>query len=480
MSKFNLKHARLLVSTLLLIGASGSVVLASGKPEPQPQPAARPAAAETPRPPANEAPSAPRPNNFADIVRRVAPTVVGVDVQVRIGGRLALAGGSGFIIDPSGYIVTNNHVVAGATRITIRMYDGTKYKAETVNTDPRTDLALLKVEAKKPLPSATFGDDRRLQVGDWVLAVGSPHGLHGTVTAGILSARSRERAEGSLPFTTYLQIDAAVNHGNSGGPSFNMAGQVIGVNTLASYYRVARSVGLGERNESIGFAVPSTTVQEVIRALKKGPVERGFLGVFLEPIDADTAKALGLSSTAGALVSDVVDDGPAAKAGIAPGDVIQKVNGRKVADENDGLRKIAAVGPGKVAKLTIWRTNKELQIDVPIVGRDGFTEASLETKKDSVGFASIGIEVVAASEPSIEGEDATVLIITEVEPGSDAEQRGLRRGDAIVRVAGERVTSLSGFNLALEKAKDLNRPLILLQVETQQGVKAFVPVAIQQ
>src|SRR5438105_1726024 len=238
--------------------------------------------------------------------------------------RIAL--GSGFIIDPSGYVVTNSNVVGDASKVEVTLQDDSKYPAKIIGRDPKTDIALLKIQADKPLPYVTYGDSSTAQVGDWVMAVGNPFGLGGTVTTGIISARGRDIHSG--PFDDFLQIDAPINRGNSGGPAFNMDGEVIGINT-AIYSPSGGSVG-------IGFAIPASTAQDVIDSLRtNGKVTRGWLGVQIQPITGDIAEGLSLSAKKGALVADVTDDSPALKAGIKTGDAILKVNGEEVADPRD-------------------------------------------------------------------------------------------------------------------------------------------------
>jgi serine protease Do len=264
--------------------------------------------------------------------------------------------GSGFFISADGYVVTNNHVVDNAVEVQLVTEDGRTLDAKVVGTDPRTDLALLKVSNGGTFPFVRLAPGNP-RIGDWVLAVGNPFGLGGTVTAGILSARNRDL--GSGPYDDYLQIDAAVNRGNSGGPTFNAAGDVIGVNTAI----VSPSGG----NVGIAFAIPAATVQAVVADLKeKGSVSRGFIGVQIQPVTPEIADAIGLSGTAGALVADASPDGPAARAGIRRGDTIRAINGEAVKDARDLSRRIATFKPGEKVKITLWREGRERAISLDV------------------------------------------------------------------------------------------------------------------
>ncbi|HEY7697727.1 MAG TPA: Do family serine endopeptidase, partial [Vicinamibacteria bacterium] len=265
--------------------------------------------------------------------------------------------GSGFIVAPEGYVVTNQHVVANASEITVTLSDGKKLPAKLVGIDGKTDLALLKVESKEPLPYARFGDSETTRVGDWVVAIGNPFGLGGSATAGIVSARGRDIQSG--PFDDFLQIDAPINQGNSGGPLFNLSGQVIGINS-AIYSPNGGNVG-------IGFAIPSNLAHGVIDQLRStGQVERGFLGVTIQPVDEDIARSLGLASEEGALVASVVSGGPADRAGIEAGDVIVAIDGNHVAHVKELTRRIAALAPNSRTELEVLRNGERKKLDVRI------------------------------------------------------------------------------------------------------------------
>ena len=344
-------------------------------------------------------------------------------------------------------------------------------------------MALLKIEGNKTFPAVKFADDTHVRVGDWILAVGNPFGLGGTVTAGIVSARGRDEV-GGTQYTDYLQLDAAINRGNSGGPTFDMSGRVIGMNT-AIFSPSGGSVG-------IGFAIPSSTIQRVVEDLKKsGAVTRGWLGVQIQSLSDDSAEALGLKDTNGALVGEVIESSPAQHAGVKQGDVVTKMNGTMIKDNKDLSRKVAALQVGQTAAFTIWRDNREMTINVTIAKRPG--EARIAgnntSKGDKDDVKSGGADVsalglgLAAITPSVRNEyslDAkdTGLLITDVDPESDAAERGLRAGDRIIAVGGDEVKSVEEVKTAIATAKSQKRGSILLFVATQRGQKAYVPIKL--
>lgn len=424
--------------------------------------------------------------SLADIVERVSPAVVSLTVRITQGQRSGMAVGSGFVIDPTGYVVTNNHVVANATDIEVRFADDRKFKAKVIGRDPATDVALIKIDATVPLPSVRFvADDRKVRVGDWVLAVGNPYGLGGTVTAGIVSARGRDEV-GSGQFTDYFQLDAAINQGNSGGPTFDMQGRVIGMNTLGYV-----SSG-GDRATGIGFAIPASTIQRVVEDLKSsGTVSRGFLGVQIETLSEDAAKALGLPNANGALVTEVIEGSPAQKGGIRRGDVILRLNGQAVKDNRELSRRIAALQVGQTATFTIWRDNQQITITVTVAKRENIAllglpgaapEGQTENAKAEIKLTSLGVAlqtITADVRASAHlGADVGGVLITHVDPDGDAAARGLRPGDRILAVSGDDVTSLVDVNLAIEQARSLKRDVVLLDVINQQGAKVHVPVKL--
>jgi serine protease Do len=387
---------------------------------------------------------------WADIVERVSPAVVSITNSKGLG--------SGFVIDSEGYVVTNNHVMSGLNEAEIRFSDGTKYKGRLIGRDEATDIALLKIDAPKSFPSLRFYDDQKMRVGDLVLAVGNPFGLNGTVTAGILSARGRDEI-GSGQYTDYLQLDAAINPGNSGGPTFDVNGRVIGMNTM------------GRPGSGIGFAIPSSTIQRVVEDLKQGrAVQRGYLGVQIESLSDENAKALGLPNANGALVTGVIAGSPAEKAGIKRGDVILKINGQVVKDNRELARKIAALDIGQTATFTIWRENATISIKVTAAKRD--LTASLGTtpglQLTSMGLALQSITDTVRDDFRL-AKDAKGVLVMGIDPASDAASRGLNPGDRIVAVGSVEVSSLADINLALEKAKSMNRDSVLLFVETVAG-----------
>ncbi|MBL8780339.1 MAG: trypsin-like peptidase domain-containing protein [Alphaproteobacteria bacterium] len=406
--------------------------------------------------------------SLADIVQRVSPAVVSL---------IAAKGlGSGFVIDSAGFVVTNNHVIQGSTSVEVRFGDGRKFKARIVGTDEPTDVALLKIDGAPPLPSVRFGDDRTARVGDWVLAVGNPFGFSGTVTAGIISARGRDEV-GAAQFTDYLQLDAAITSGNSGGPTFDMSGRVIGMNTLGYVSPT------GERIAGLGFAIPATTVRRVVDDLKSsGSVTRGFLGVQIESLSDEAATALGLPNSNGAIVTDVIPGSPAEKAGIKRGDVVLKINGTAVKDNRDLSRRIAALQAGQTATFTIWRDSKTLTISVTVAKRDRVAEAEIPAatgpKMTSLGLGLQTITDSLKTEFALKG-DVKGVLVTDIDPIGDAAIRGLRVGDRIVGVGTTDVNSLTDINLAIEAAKAAKRSSVLLFVVTARGGKGHVPVKIE-
>jgi serine protease Do len=411
---------------------------------------------------------------LADIVDRVSPAVVSLTSKKGLG--------SGFVIDPAGYVVTNNHVVSGSTEIEVRFSSGKKLKARIIGTDVGTDIALLKIDGSPPLPAVKFADDSKVRVGDWVLAVGNPFGFNGTVTAGIVSARGRDEV-GSAQFTDYFQVDAAITSGNSGGPTFDMFGRVIGMNTLGYISPT------GERIAGIGFAIPASTIQRVVQDLRStGSVTRGFLGVQIESLSDDAAKALGLPNANGALVTDVIAGSPAEKAGFKRGDVVLKMNGQAIKDNRDLSRRIAALEVGQTASFTVWRDNQQITLTVTVAKRDQIAandvkgdgpedNANLEARFTSMGLGLKTITPELSRAFSI-ANDATGVLITDIDLDSEAAERGLRPGDRIIAVGGDEVRSLGDVNLAVEEAKSLKRPLVLLFVVTQGGRKTHVTVKL--
>jgi serine protease Do len=385
---------------------------------------------------------------------------------------LTMAQGSGFFISPDGYLVTNNHVVENAKDVSITLENGDKFPARVVGADARTDIALLKVKAPKEFPYVKFSD-KDPRVGDWVLAVGNPFGLGGTVTRGIISAHHRDI--GSGPYD-YLQIDAAVNRGNSGGPSFNLDGEVVGMNT-AIFSPSGGNVG-------IAFAVPAALVKEVVGQLQeRGTVDRGWLGVVIQNVTDEIADSIGLSEAKGAMVTKVAEDGPAAKQDIKAGDVIVAVNGDKIDDSRDLARKIAELHPNTNVRLSIVRYGDKHEVDMKLGAfPSGKKLAALEEDKPETGMQldNLGLSLAPAAKVPGAGEDG--VVVTEVDPNSDAADKGLKAGDIILQVAGETVSQPSdvakGVKKAMEKAKDKDKVNVLVQVKTGDQTR-FVALSLK-
>ncbi len=367
--------------------------------------------------------------------------------------------GSGFIISPDGYIVTNNHVIEGADVIRVNLSGMSKdkndsYKAEVVGADPDTDLALLKIKASN-LPTLSFGDSDALEVGEWVVAIGSPLGLDHTVTAGIVSAKGRNIQSGS--YDDFLQTDASINRGNSGGPLLNMDGKVIGINTA-----------IAQRAQGIGFAIPSSIAQRIINDLKvHKKVSRGWLGVTIQNVDSAAAKALGMKESRGALVNSVLEGEPADKAGIKSGDVITAVNGTRIEDTEQLLREVAMLTPGSKADVTVWRDGKEENLSLTVAERGGksLSEDGGKSEKGSAS-ARLGIKVRPISSDDVRRyglPGPSGLLVTGVEEGGLADDSGLQPGDVIVAVNKKPVNSPDELMKRVNEAAK-QRGALLLQV----------------
>ena len=362
--------------------------------------------------------------------------------------------GSGFIITADGYAVTNNHVVQGAEEVRVRLDGGEELTAEVIGTDPKTDLALIKIKAdNRTFRFVRFTQDEP-RVGDWVMAVGNPFGLGGTVTTGIISARGRDI--GSGPYDDFLQLDASINRGNSGGPSFNQQGEVIGVNT-AIFSPSGGSVG-------IGFAVPASTAESVITSLREhGSVTRGWLGVQIQPVTAEIAESLGLETAQGAIVSEVTEDSPALAAGLKTGDTILKLDGKDVADARGLARMVAQIAPDKSVDVTINRDGKTMTVAVKIGAMPGSGKlGSAPASTEKTSLAAFGLKLAPAP-------DGAGVQISGVEPGSAAEERGLKTGDIIMEVAGKEVNGPADVTAAVKDSK--KRVLMLVRSgDTQRFV----------
>jgi serine protease Do len=443
------------------------------------------------------------PVGFADIVAKVKPAVVSVRVEVNEGGvqTSGMGGqdmqnlppglreffkqfggpnfhkhlhghitgqGSGFFISADGYAVTNNHVVEKADSVQVTTDDGKIHKAKVIGTDPRTDLALIKVEGG-PFPYVKLSD-KQPRIGDWVLAVGNPFGLGGTVTAGIVSARGRDI--GASAYDDFIQIDAPVNKGNSGGPSFDTEGNVIGVNT-AIYSPSGGSVG-------IAFDIPADTVKSVIQQLREhGSVTRGWIGVQIQPVTPDIADSLGLKSTNGALVAQPQDDSPAEKAGIKAGDVILAVNGETVKDARDLAKKIGNMAPDTAIRLTILHNGDRKTIDLTLGKLPSEQQAMNDTSSDNNGGAAeigkLGLTLAPASRVSGSGDRG--VVVTGVDPSGVAADHGFSTGDIILEVSGKQVSTPSDIRKEIASARSDKRHAVLMRVKSGDNTK-FVALPI--
>ena len=354
--------------------------------------------------------------------------------------------GSGFVIDAEGHVVTNNHVVQDADEIQVKFADGTEYSATLIGTDPETDLALLKLDTDTEVPYVSWGDSNALEVGDWVMAVGNPFGLGGTVTAGIVSARGRDIQSG--PYDDFIQTDAAINRGNSGGPMFDMSGHVVGINT-AIYSPSGGSIG-------IGFAIPSSMAQDVVSQLMEdGSVERGWLGVRIQPVTPEIATAVGLGDPEGALVAGLLADSPA-EGSLQQGDIILDFAGSPVKELRDLTRAVASFNAGEKADIEIWRDGSRQDVSVTIGERPGQQVASAQPANDSSAAAKLGIEVVPLDEnlrAQLQlGDDASGVVVAGVDPNGSAARYGIARGDVIRSVDGKDVNSPKELVDALDKS----------------------------
>ncbi|MBV8104770.1 MAG: Do family serine endopeptidase [Hyphomicrobiales bacterium] len=382
--------------------------------------------------------------------------------------RMGMAQGSGFFISADGYVVTNNHVVEHARDVTITLADGKTIPARVVGTDPKTDLALIKVTESGDYPFVSFASQAP-RVGDWVIAVGNPFGLGGTVTAGIVSARGRDI--GSGPYDDFLQIDAPVNHGNSGGPTFNANGEVVGVNT-AIFSPSGGSVG-------IGFAVASDVARSVIQSLKDdGKVARGWLGVQIQPVTQDIADSMGLKESKGALVDKAEKDSPAAAAGLKDGDVITAVNGETVADSHDLARKIAALGPKKEADLAIIRNGSPETVKVTLGAMQDDKQAKADAPQAQTKDAMAKYGMTLEPATAVEGAGKTGVVVADVDPDGAAAQKGIATGDVILEVAGKPVSNPADVTAAIDAARAGGKKSVLMQVKTEDSMR-FVALSTQ-
>lgn len=388
--------------------------------------------------------------------------------------------GSGFIVDPTGYVVTNSHVIEGGEEITVILHDGEEYKAEIIGRDKKTDLALLKIVVDKPLPAVKFGDSRTARVGDWVIAIGNPLGLGGTVTAGIVSARGRDIRSG--PYDDYIQTDAPINRGNSGGPLFDMKGDVIGINT-AILSPSGGSIG-------IGFSVPANIAANVIDQLREfGTTRRGWLGVQIQTVTPEIAESLGLGKERGALVAGVMKSSPAEAAGVKQGDVIVAFDGKPVDESRKLPRMVAETGVGEDVPVRVWRDGKEMGLTVRLGELEKVDEASLTTRgsrHDTGGDTSRNIDELSVALSPITPElmqkyniqqEVKGVVITDVKKDSDAADKQLNPGDIIVEVNQEPVASPDDVARQVQQAREKGRNMVLLLID-KDGDMRFIPLKI--
>jgi serine protease Do len=451
-----------------------------------------------------------RPAGFADIVEKVKPAVMSVRVKVEAGPQLssdnfsmpqgqgspfefffkrfgmpdgqggqggqgmprrhnfAMGQGSGFFISPDGYAVTNNHVVEKAETVEVTTDEGKTYTAKVIGTDPRTDLALIKIEGRSDFPFVRLSNGSP-RIGDWVLAVGNPFGLGGTVTAGIVSARGRDIGAG--PYDDFIQIDAPVNKGNSGGPTFDVDGNVIGVNT-AIFSPSGGSIG-------IAFAIPAETVRTVVAQLKdKGAVTRGWLGVQIQPVTSEIADSMGLKSDQGALVAEPQAGSPAFKAGIKSGDVITKINGEPVKDARTLSRRVSALAPGAAIKLTVVRGGKEEMVTVTLGEMPKDRQANAGTEEREMPGADVPkLGLTLAPAKQVAGSAGDGVVVTQVDPDGPAAERGFKTGDVILDVAGAKVATPADVKKALVEAKGAGKKTVLMRIKSEGGTR-FVALPI--
>jgi serine protease Do len=453
------------------------------------------------------------PDGFADLAAKLLPSVVNISTTQTVEGRegpampqlppgspfedffkeffdrnqpqqrkhKATSLGSGFIISADGYVVTNNHVIADADEISVILQDDTRIKAELVGRDTKTDLAVLKIKSDRKLTAVKFGNSKKARVGDWVVAIGNPFGLGGTVTAGIISARGRDINAG--PYDDFIQTDASINRGNSGGPMFNLAGEVIGINT-AIFSPSGGSVG-------IGFAIPASTAEPVISQLiKSGAVKRGWLGVHIQAVTEEIAETLGLKKAEGALVANVIEDSPAAKGGIKSGDVILEFDGKSVHEMRSLPRIVAETEVGKPVDVSIWREGKPATVKVAVgeLKDDGKQASAEQGSSPNTGpggeltIDELGLTLSPLTDKVRERfklkADAKGVVVTKVESDGPAGAKDIRPGDVIIEVSQEEISTPAEVRTKIAAAKKAGRKSVLLHLEGQNGLR-FVAVRIE-
>jgi serine protease Do len=448
------------------------------------RPVAHASEAPAPRSKADAAPS------FADLASRVSPAVVNIRAVTvgrtdfpdqLFGENFPFRGfraplprqpeqrrqgtGSGFVIRKDGLILTNNHVVENAREITVTLTDKQQYKARILGRDPKTDLAVLKIDPKDALPVAVLGDSDALRVGDWVMAIGNPFGLSNTVTTGIVSAKGR--AIGAGPYDDFIQTDASINPGNSGGPLFNLAGEVVGINT-AIFSQSGGNIG-------IGFAIPVNLVKNLVPELEtKGTVTRGWLGVSIQPLTPELARSFGLEQERGALVADVTADSPAAKAGIERGDVVVGFNGKQIEDSAALPGLVAAAPVGKAVPVEILRDGKTRTLNVVIARLNEPSEANArQHERGEWGLALQNVPPDQRRQMGLPAKDG--VLVTGVEPNSPAQQAGVQAGDVVLQVNRKPVSSVEEVKAEIAKAKE-DKPLLML-LRRPDGTTSFAALS---
>ena len=426
--------------------------------------------------------------SFADLAEKLTPSVVNIssfsqsETENGEGNTpLSESLGSGFIIDGNGYIITNNHVVDKAESISITLSDNTKTEARVIGKDPKTDLALIKIETKRPLNAVKFGDSDKIRVGDWVLAIGNPFGLGSSVTAGIVSAKSRDIESG--PYDSFIQTDASINQGNSGGPMFNLQGEVIGISS-AIFSTTGASQG-------VGFAIPANLAGWVISQLKEhGEVKRGWIGIKIQPNTPEIADSLGISANQGVVVSRVTEQGPAQKAGLQAGDIVLSFNRQPIDNTKNLSRLIAETKIGTPAPIEIWRSGQKQTLTVPIelMPEETPLSAAKETASDAAETPDNGesLNIIGFTVKEISPELAeryklapstSGVVVTDILPNSDASRKGIKIGDIIVKIDKRNIIGESAFHEYVNDARRENNRPVLLAIQGQEALH-FVAVKL--
>lgn len=426
--------------------------------------------------------------SFADLAEKLTPSVVNIssfsqsETENGEGNTpLSESLGSGFIIDGNGYIITNNHVVDKAESISITLSDNTKTEARVIGKDPKTDLALIKIETKRPLNAVKFGDSDKIRVGDWVLAIGNPFGLGSSVTAGIVSAKSRDIESG--PYDSFIQTDASINQGNSGGPMFNLQGEVIGISSV-----IFSTTGA---SQGVGFAIPANLAGWVISQLKEhGEVKRGWIGIKIQPNTPEIADSLGISANQGVVVSGVTEQGPAQKAGLQAGDIVLSFNRQPIDNTKNLSRLIAETKIGTPAPIEIWRSGQKQTLTVPIelMPEETPLSAAKETASDAAETPDNGesLNIIGFTVKEISPELAeryklapstSGVVVTDILPNSDASRKGIKIGDIIVKIDKRNIIGESAFHEYVNDARRENNRPVLLAIQGQEALH-FVAVKL--